>query len=77
MSKLLFNLQEVVVGICLDMEDDYTGNKDNEYSDLDRVGFLACLLRNHKQHPNINGNSVVLSSELLRDLNASLFGIEE
>ena len=66
-----------MVGVCLDMEDDYTGNKDNEHSDLDRVDFLACLLRNHVPHPGISGRSVVLSSDILRELNASLFGIEE
>ncbi len=59
------------------MEDDYTDNKDIEYSDLNRVDFLACILRNHEHRPNIRGDSVVLSSEVLRDLNASLFGIEE
>ncbi len=77
MSKLLFNLQEVVVGICLDMEDDYTDNKDNEYSELERVDFFARLLRNNARHLSINEDSVVLSSDILRGLNASLFGIEE
>jgi hypothetical protein len=77
MSKLLFNLQEVVVGICLDMEDNYTDNKDNECSDLDHVYFFACLLRNHEHRPNISKDSVVLSSEIIKDFNASLFGIEE
>ena len=77
MSELLFNLQEVVVGICLDMEDDYTGNKDNECSDLDRVDFIARLTRNNARHLSINEDSVVLSSDILRGLNASLFGIEE
>ena len=77
MSELLFNLQEVVVGICLDMEDDYTDNKDIEYSELERVDFFARLPRNNARHPIINEDSVVLSSDILRGLNASLFGIEE
>lgn len=56
---------------------DDISSKDIEDSDLERIDFLACLLRNHQQHPRVKGDSVILSSEILRDLNASLFGTEK
>jgi hypothetical protein len=52
-------------------------NNDIEDSDLERIDFLACLLKNLHQHPSTKRESVVLSSEVLEDLNTALFGIEE
>ncbi len=52
-------------------------NEEHQCSDQEYADLLAYLLNNIAQKPSIKGESVILSSDLLRIFNASLFEVEE
>jgi len=58
-------------------DEDNIVNEDHQCSDQKYADFLAYLPNNIAQKPSIKGESVILSSDLLRIFKASLFEVEE